>query len=78
MQSFNGILRTDGRMKQKKSQKVEGMNSSDCATAGNLEIDSFESLSFGLSNESRIEKSVVRVFHGIYTATTRDTNHLPQ
>jgi hypothetical protein len=59
-------------MKQKKSQKVEGMNSSDCATTGNLEIHSFESLSFGLSNESRIEKSVVRVFHGIYTATTRD------
>ncbi|MPZ07745.1 MAG: hypothetical protein GEU26_15255 [Nitrososphaeraceae archaeon] len=59
-------------MNQKKSQKVEGMNSSVCTTADNLEIHSSERLSFGLSNESRIEKSVVRVFHGIYTATTRD------
>lgn len=59
-------------MKQKKSQKVEGMNPSDCATIHNLEIHSFESPTFGLPNESRIEKNVVRVFHGIYTATTSD------
>jgi hypothetical protein len=59
-------------MKRKKSQKVDGKNSSDCSTAGNLEIHSFESLSFSLSKEPRIEKSVVRVFHGIYTVTTRD------
>ena len=59
-------------MKQKNSQKVEGMNPSDCATIHNSEIHSFESLTFGLSNESRREKNVVRVFHGIYTATTRD------
>jgi hypothetical protein len=72
MQSSRSPSRTDCRMKQKRSQKVEGMNPSDCATVHNLEIHSFKSLSFGLSNESRIEKNVVKVFHGIYTATTRD------
>ena len=72
MQSSRSRSRTDCRMKQKKSQKVEGMNPSDSATIHNLEIHSFESLTFGLLNESRIEKNVVRVFHGVYTATTKD------
>jgi len=31
-----------------------------------------EDILFGQANESGIEISVVRIFHGIYTATTRD------
>ncbi|MGH9925635.1 MAG: hypothetical protein ACRD5B_09680 [Nitrososphaeraceae archaeon] len=64
-------------MKRKKSQKVEGKNSSDCSTAG-LEIHSFESLSFGLSKESRIEKSVVRVSMEYTLQQQGITDHLLQ
>jgi hypothetical protein len=59
---------TGGPLLKNKVQKYDAISAFTSTNTEDVEVKSPEYLSFGPSDES----STVRIFHGLYTATTRN------